>query len=110
MGKSKAFHRPTGSYSVPYKPVVSVIGTGKPEELAAAGAQVFQGEMMYCVMCGCVQRSVAIENTDWRAITLDGRTVYACPKEFPPEGASKEAFHAAYERVLRKALESRGPA
>lgn len=64
----------------------------------------FQGEMMTCVMCGKQQASDPAVESNWRKLEIDGRPFYVCPEEFPPDGASTEAFAAAYKRILLKAI------
>lgn len=76
--------------------VLHAIGNGKPRE------DIFTGETMTCVMCGAQQRSDPSVNSDWRAIEWNELTYYACPHEFPPDGAGQEAFTQAYLRVLEK--------
>ena len=68
----------------------------------------FTGELMTCVICGATERSAPDKQTDWRAIDLDRERFYACPKEFPPDGATvstAEAFALAYTKVIKAALE-----
>lgn len=68
----------------------------------------FQGEVMICVMCGRQQRSNPTVESNWRALTVDGETYYACPREFPKDGARAGKFAKAYERILRKIMALRG--
>lgn len=64
----------------------------------------FTGEVMTCVICKCQQRSDPNVESQWRCIELDGVRFYACPKEFPPDGASAAAFERAYGKVLVNAV------
>jgi len=61
---------------------------------------VFSGELMKCVICNCQEQSEPGVESQWRALTVDGKTWYACPDEFPPDRASPEKFKNAYQRVL----------
>lgn len=65
---------------------------------------VFQGELMTCCVCGAEERSAAGVGSQWRALQIDERVVYACPEEFPPDGSSAEAFKVAYQIILAAAL------
>jgi hypothetical protein len=64
----------------------------------------FQGETMRCVMCGRTARSSPGASCPWRAIEIHGVLYYACDGEFPPDGASAEAFTAAYQAILQRIL------
>ena len=64
----------------------------------------FMGEMMHCVMCGKMERSDPRRESQWRALTIDGQTFYACPAEFPPDDAGVAAFKAAYLKVMTKCI------
>lgn len=60
---------------------------------------------MTCCVCGKQQRSNSKIKSQWRAIQLDNTLVYACPNEFPRDGASKEAFSTAYQLVIACGLQ-----
>lgn len=60
----------------------------------------FTGELITCVVCGAQYRSNPNVESDWRAIQIEDEILYACPNEFPPDGAGKEAFTAAYELFI----------
>lgn len=65
---------------------------------------LFQGEMMTCVVCGARERSDRALETQWRAIQMDARVVYACPAEFPPDGSDATKFELAYKLIFAAAL------
>lgn len=60
----------------------------------------FSGELMKCVVCGAELRSQPGHETNWRCLEIDAIDYYACPAEFPPDGATKEQFKTAYELVF----------
>lgn len=62
----------------------------------------FLGQEMVCIMCGRQQRSDPHVESQWRCIMVDDVSYYVCPAEFPPDDANKEAFTAAYIKVLTK--------
>jgi hypothetical protein len=62
----------------------------------------FMGETMKCVMCGRTQKSDPKVETNWRVIEADGVKFYACPLEFPRDGAGKEKFDKAYKKIVLK--------
>lgn len=64
----------------------------------------FQGETMTCVCCGKIQQSDPDVESNWRAITADSVRYYACPDEFPPDGATALEFELAYTIVFRNIL------
>lgn len=75
---------------------------------------VFAGEWMTCIMCGAAgpaarqhQSDPAVEN-HWRALDVDGQRFYACPEEFPPDGAPTQEFTHAYMRIFLQILTMRG--
>ena len=90
-------------------PVVGAMGFGKmsPLQIAAEAGKVFRGEEMTCILCGARQTSSPDTNTRWRICQLDGDKFYACPNEFPPDGASQAQFEVAYRNFLLKATEKR---
>lgn len=61
---------------------------------------VFQGEMMTCVVCGATEQSDPKVKTGWHCIQPDGKSFYACPKEFPADDSGDEAFKVAYLKVV----------
>jgi len=63
----------------------------------------FQGELMICVVCGRIELSKPNHSSNWRAIDLNGKRVYACPNEFPPDDAPAADFERAYVKVLKYA-------
>ncbi len=69
---------------------------------AYQAAKYFQGEQMTCTLCGCTQTSDRHVESNWRVIEADGKPYYFCPREFPPDGASRFAFEAAYDRAVRQ--------
>jgi len=85
--------------------------TKKPTTIFTGGQKTpglpFQGEQMTCVMCGKQHKSNPMVESNWTAITVDdGRTYYVCPAEFPPANSSRQAFAAAYEKILAKILKA----
>lgn len=68
----------------------------------------FQGETMTCVVCGRTKVSDPRVHSQWRAITVDGETYYACTREFPDDRASAKKFQRAYDRILRKIAALKG--
>jgi len=62
--------------------------------------QPFAGELMICIMCGRQEQSRPDQNSNWRAIELNGKRVYACPREFPPDGSPAKDFRKAYLKIL----------
>lgn len=60
----------------------------------------FIGELMTCVVCGAQERSNPAVESQWRGLEVDDYSFYACPKEFPPNGAEKQEFKTAYQLVL----------
>jgi hypothetical protein len=57
------------------KPITTAMGWGMSRaEMEASAQRVFQGELMKCVFCGAEQRSSPDTNTEWRALTVQGRT------------------------------------
>jgi hypothetical protein len=76
------------------------------EEIVEEG--IFTGELMTCVMCGAEQQSDPDVESDWRCIEVCGVRGYACPDEFPPDGAGKEEFEEAYLKVLARIFFIRG--
>ena len=71
--------------------------------------QPFSGQVMTCILCGVKEKSHPDPEvlSDWRAVQLSSDLFYACPDEFPPDGASKEEFEAAYTRFLEAAIKAR---
>lgn len=67
----------------------------------------FQGEMMTCVVCGKQERSDPKVESNWRGITLEKQTHYACTDEFPADDASREEFEATYLKVLLAIVKKR---
>lgn len=67
----------------------------------------FSGEIMICVVCGRLEQSKPDYNSQWRAVDLNGKRHYACPREFPPDGSSAEDFEKAYTKIIRQAM--KGP-
>ena len=63
---------------------------------------LFAGQMMLCALCDTVQQSKKEEESNWRAIVLDGTVYYVCPAHLPPDGASKDAYKRAYIKILLK--------
>jgi hypothetical protein len=77
------------------------------EEIQEEG--IFSGEVMTCVVCGAKRRSDPGVESDWRCVIVDGERFYACPDEFPPDGAGREEdFRESYKLVLTKVLSVRG--
>jgi hypothetical protein len=66
----------------------------------------FQGETMTCVCCDRSGQSDPAIESNWRAIQVSGRTYYACPQEFPPDGSSQLQFTEAYTRVLNAIVDA----
>lgn len=64
----------------------------------------FQGETMTCVCCGKTQQSDPGISSDWRAVDADGVRYYACPDEFPPDGATTLEFELAYTVFFRNIM------
>lgn len=64
----------------------------------------FSGEMMTCVMCGARLRSDLRIESGWTCIVADNKPFYVCPAELPAGPASKEAFAAAYRKILIRIL------
>jgi len=64
----------------------------------------FLGETMVCLLCHKTQTSDPSVESQWRAIQVSGKTFYACPAHFPPDGARVKAFEKAYYKFLRRAL------
>lgn len=97
--------------SDPNRPVVTAFGD--PTLAGQLAGKVFTGEVMVCVCCGKLEVSSKDKSTQWRAVSADfGRgleTFYACPAEFPPDGASAAQYEAAYRRVVREICTLRGP-
>ena len=62
--------------------------------------KAFTGEVMKCAVCGKEQTSSPGVETQWRAIDFGQKRIYACPDEFPPDGADPEAFKATYLKLL----------
>ena len=60
----------------------------------------FTGELMTCVVCGRTEESHPLVKSDWRYIEIDEIGFYACPEEFPSDGATKRDFQTSYEVVL----------
>jgi hypothetical protein len=85
--------------------VYDVIGNMTPEQVAAKTANVFQGETMTCVVCGCQQKSDPATESNWRAIHVNETIYYVCPNEFPPDGSSREEFSQAYLMIFKKIKE-----
>lgn len=65
----------------------------------------FRGELMTCVLCGRQEQSDPAVESDWRVMEADGVAYYACPNEFPPDGASRAEFKRAYLRFSEKVIE-----
>lgn len=59
---------------------------------------------MTCCVCGKQQRSNLRLESQWRALEIDEKLFYACPDEFPPDGASRDAFKKAYQLVIACAV------
>jgi hypothetical protein len=76
------------------------------EEIQEDG--IFSGEVMVCVVCGAQRQSDVQVESNWRCVIVDGERFYACPNEFPPDGAGREEFREAYKLVLTKVLSVRG--
>jgi hypothetical protein len=69
---------------------------------------IFSGEAMTCIMCGAQRQSDADVESSWRCVVIDGsERYYACPAEFPPDGAGREEFREAYLKVMQKILSIR---
>lgn len=64
----------------------------------------FVGELMTCVCCLKQQRSDPKTESQWRAIDFEGVRYYACPDEFPPDGATALEFELAYTAVFRNII------
>jgi hypothetical protein len=60
----------------------------------------FTGELMTCCVCRATERSDPHVSTQWRVIVVDDVPFYACPREFPDDGAPAGAFEGAYRRVM----------
>jgi len=76
--------------------------------------QPFNGQLMTCILCGLEEQSTpgcrAADPevlSDWRAVQLSSDLFYACPDEFPPDGASSAEYEAAYTRFLEAAIKKR---
>lgn len=69
-----------------------------------AAAVPFTGEQMCCLLCGKTKRADPAVSSNWRMVEAAGRRFYACPEEFPADGASEEQFQRAYYRFLRRAI------
>lgn len=54
---------------------------------------------MECVMCGGRPQG---DNLYWRGLKVNDQPFFVCPKEFPPNDASVEAFQQAYLRIIQK--------
>lgn len=67
----------------------------------------FSGELMTCCMCARQERSHPTIKTEWRCLEVDGSRFYACPREFPPDGASAKAFKLAYSKILERIIRQR---
>ena len=65
----------------------------------------FTNELMICVVCGAQHRSNPNVQSDWRAIGMDNKIIYACPDEFPSDKAGADAFKTAYELVIACGLD-----
>jgi hypothetical protein len=66
----------------------------------------FAGQLKTCNVCQAVHFMDPAHPSDWRFMVLTDRqgvsTEYAfCPKHFPPDGSSREAFTAAYLRIFQ---------
>jgi hypothetical protein len=76
------------------------------KEGTMAGA--FAGEIMTCVMCGVQQRHDPGEESNWRALELNGELFYACASEFPSKEADypgmKVLYMNAYTKILSKII------
>jgi len=70
---------------------------------ANASAIPFSGERMVCLLCGREEISNPTVSSQWRCVRLDNRTFYACPNEFPADGARAEQFMRAYKRFILEA-------
>jgi hypothetical protein len=102
----------------PLRHVALEMGEGKVISLAGDQAAIdaalktgdvpFSGEVMTCILCGKKRESAPAVESDWRAVQLgegeEERRYYGCPDHFPPDGASREAFKAAYVVFLEKAI------
>lgn len=64
----------------------------------------FMGETMTCCMCGREAISDPEVESNWRAIDVDGKRYYVCPKHFPADDASVDAFSEAYLEIFRSIL------
>lgn len=84
------------------KPVVSMFGDSGSitDIIMGKRPKAFRGELMKCAVCGKEEKSSPDANTQWRAVDLGSKRIYACPAEFPPDGASAEEFKAAYLRLI----------
>lgn len=60
----------------------------------------FSGVLMTCVVCGATLRSHPEAESNWRCLEIDASDFWACPAEFPSDGATKEKFEAAYSSVI----------
>ncbi|HSF80935.1 MAG TPA: hypothetical protein VLA49_06855 [Anaerolineales bacterium] len=69
----------------------------------------FGGSKMECVLCGATEKSPRDPDIicDWRAVQLASDVFYACPDEFPPDGADDQSLEAAYRRFIEAALTQR---
>lgn len=67
-------------------------------------SEVFNGEIMTCVVCEKQERSNPKSQSNWRCLDIDSERCYACPDEFPPDRAGKKAFETAYQFVLACSL------
>lgn len=60
---------------------------------------------MECCVCGIHEQAHPDRRSQWRALDVAigpkrRVTFYACPKEFPPDGAKTKEFEKAYRKVL----------
>lgn len=90
--------------------VISMAGDQAAIDAALETGNIpFAGEVMTCILCGKKRESAPDIESDWRAVQLgegEGqRRYYGCADHFPPDGASREAFKAAYVVFMKKAIE-----
>lgn len=64
----------------------------------------FQGETMVCALCSKVLQSDANVSSDWRAVDLDEKRFYVCPKHFPGDNATSGEFAKAYRHVIKSLI------
>jgi hypothetical protein len=67
-------------------------------------ATLFAGEEMACIVCGKKETASPTVSSQWRCVVVGGQRRYACPAEFPPDGASRDVYETAYFKFLKLAL------